>query len=135
MSQQLTPEMLAFAAERYRRLQLVECFDPNNLKAQPTSAQLELFRDFGQIRKQWIVAGNQAGKSQSCSRLVSWVFSENHPYWKRPKEWNQEPLTLLVCGRTGKQLEDSLIPRICAYLPDSDYKVVRVGNMTQRLEI
>ena len=134
MSTQLSPEMLAFAAERYRRLQLVDCFDPNNFQAKPTAAQQGLFEDFGRVRKQWVVSGNQGGKSQSCSRLTAWVFAENHPFWKRPKEWNQEPLLLLVCGRTGKQLEDSLIPRICAYLPESDYKVVRVGNMVQRLE-
>ena len=131
---QLSPEMLAFAAERYRRLQLETCFDPNNFQAKPTAAQQELFENFGTIRKQWIVSGNQAGKSQSCSRLTAWVFAENHPYWTRPKEWGQEPLLILVCGRTGKQLEDSLIPRICSYLPDSDYKVIRVGNMVQRLE-
>jgi len=77
---------------------------------------------------------HNSGKSQSCSRLTAWVFAENHPYWTRPKEWGQEPLLILVCGRTGKQLEDSLIPRICSYLPDSDYKVIRVGNMVQRLE-
>jgi len=130
----LTPEMLAFAAERYRRLRLVECFDPNNLDAKATEAQSELFQEFGKVRKQWIVAGNQSGKSQSCSRLVAWMLAENHPSWKRPKEWNQEPLFLLVCGRTGKQLEDSLIPRICSYLPESDIKVVRVGNMVQRIE-
>lgn len=130
----ISPEMLAFAAERYRRLQLIDCFDPNNFQAKPTDAQRELFDDFGTIRKQWIVAGNQAGKSQSCSRLVAWMFAENHPKWKRPKEWNQEPLLILVCGRTGKQLEDSLVPRICSYLPDTDIKVVRVGNMVQRIE-
>lgn len=130
----LTPEMLAFAAERYRRLKLVECFDPSNFAATPTEAQQELFNDFGTVRKQWIVAGNQAGKSQSCSRLVAWMLAENHPTWKRPKDWGAEPLFLLVCGRTGKQLEDSLIPRICAYLPESDIKVIRVGNMVQRIE-
>ena len=130
---QLTPEMLALAAERYRRLQLVDCFDPNSLTTKPTTAQLELFRDFGHIRKQWIVAGNQSGKTQSCCRLVSWVLSETHPYWSRPSNWNQESLILLVCGRTGKQIEE-LVPRILAYLPDSDYKVIRQGNMVQRIE-
>jgi hypothetical protein len=131
---QLTPEMLAKAAERYRLLQLVDCFDPNNFQAKPTDSQRQLFEDFGKVRKQWIVAGNQAGKSQSCSRLVTWMFSETSPYWKRPQEWGQESLLLLVCGRTGKQIEDSLVPRICAYLPESDIKVVRVGNMVQRIE-
>lgn len=134
MSQQLSPEMLAFAAERYRRLQLVDCFDPNNFQSKPTEPQLTLFKEFGKIRKQYIVAGNQSGKSQSCSRLTAWVFADNHPYWSRPKEWGQEPVFILVCGRTGKQLEDSLIPRICAYLPESDYKVIRTGNIVQRLE-
>jgi phage terminase large subunit-like protein len=77
---------------------------------------------------------HNSGKSQSCSRLTAWVFSETHPYWKRPAVWNKEPLLILVCGRTGKQLEDSIVPRICAYLPPEDYKLVRIGNIAQRLE-
>lgn len=131
---QLSPEMLAKAAERYRRLQLQDAFDPNNFQTTPTNAQLEIFQDFGKVRRQWVVAGNQSGKSQSCARLVSWFFSETHPYWKRPKEWSQEPLLIIVCGRSGKILEESLVPRICAYLPPGDYKLVKIGNMTQRIE-
>lgn len=80
------------------------------------------------------VATSNSGKSQTCSRLTAWVLSETHPHWTRPKEWNQEPLLLVVCGRTGKQLEESIVPRICAYLPDTDYKVVRIGNISQRIE-
>lgn len=130
----LTPEMLAKAAERYRRLQLQDAFDPNNLQTRATAVQQQVFEDFGQRSQQWIVASNQSGKTQTCSRLTAWVLAENHPHWTRPKSWNKEPLLLLVCGRTGKQLEESLVPRICAYLPSEDYKVVRIGNITQRIE-
>lgn len=77
---------------------------------------------------------HNSGKSQTCARTTAWVLSETHPYWKRPKKWTNEPLLLVVCGRTGKQLEESLVPRICAYLPSQDYKVVRIGNITQRIE-
>jgi hypothetical protein len=130
----LSPEMLALAAERYRRLQLQDAFDPNDLSTKPTPAQQEVFEDFGKVKRQYVIAGNQSGKSQTCSRLTAWVLSETHPFWTRPKEWNQEPLLLVVCGRTGKQLEESIVPRICAYLPDGDYKVVRIGNISQRIE-
>ena len=130
----IPPELLAKAAERYRRLQLQDAFDPTNLQTQPTTAQLEIFQEFGKVKRQWVVAGNQSGKSQSCARLVSWFFSETHPYWTRPKEWNKEPLLIIVCGRSGKILEDSLVPRLCAYLPSDDYKLVKIGNMTQRIE-
>jgi hypothetical protein len=256
----LTPEMLAKAAERYRRLQLQDAFDPNNLKTRPTAVQQRVFEEFGTLSQQWIVASNQclakgtlvatptgpipiedikagdlvydehgqpisvlktfingpkevveifsedgallaeatynhvwlteegqlstaelpgktlvvhngkaikvrlgmlrveetydihvdsptnlyllanglvthnSGKTQTCSRLAAWVLAENHPHWERPKHWNKEPLLLIICGRTGKQLEESLVPRICAYLPPEDYKVVRIGNITQRIE-
>lgn len=130
----LSPEMLAKAAERYRRLALQDAFDPHNLSTRPTAVQQQVFEEFGQRSQQWIVASNQSGKTQTCSRLTAWVLAENHPHWSRPKSWNKEPLLLLVCGRTGKQLEESLVPRICAYLPSEDYKVVRIGNITQRIE-
>lgn len=130
----LSPEMLAIAAERYRKLALEAAFDPNNLASRPTDAQQEVFEEFGQVSQQWIVASNQSGKSQTCSRLTAWVLAENHPYWKRPGHWNKEPLLMVVCGRTGKQLEESIAPRICAYLPKDDYKVVKIGNITQRIE-
>jgi phage terminase large subunit-like protein len=80
------------------------------------------------------LATSNSGKSQSCSRLTAWVLAENHPYWQRPEHWNKEPLLMVVCGRTGKQLEESIAPRICAYLPKDDYKVVKIGNITQRIE-
>ena len=130
----LSPEMLALAAERYKKLALEEAFDPNNLASRPTEAQQQVFEDFGTVSQQWVVASNQSGKSQSCSRLTAWILAENHPYWKRPEHWNKEQLLMVVCGRTGKQLEESIVPRICAYLPKEDYKVVKIGNITQRIE-
>ena len=48
----LSPEMLALAAERYRRLQLQDAFDPNDLSTKPTPAQQEVFEDFGKVKRQ-----------------------------------------------------------------------------------
>lgn len=41
----------------------------------------------------------------------------------------------LVAGRTGKQIEESLLPKIESYLDPGTYKVVRIGNIVQRLEL
>lgn len=78
---------------------------------------------------------HNSGKSQTCSRLVTWVLTETHPHWKRPVEWGTEPLLAIVAGRTGKQIEESLLPKIRSYLEPGTYKEVRIGNIIQRLEL
>jgi len=127
-------QLLAAALSRLEHLKKIEAFDPVDLNSKPTKAQQEVFDDFGKIRTQWIVAATQSGKSQTACRLTSWVLTETHPTWKRPAEWADEPLLILVCGRTGKQIEESLLPKIRSYLAPGTYKEVRVGNIIQRLE-
>lgn len=78
---------------------------------------------------------HNSGKSQTCARILTWVITDTHPNWKRPQEWGKEPVLAIVAGRTGKQLEDSLLPKIKSYLEPGTYKEVRVGNMIQRLEL
>jgi len=128
------PRLVAAALKRLELIQRSSAFDPVNPSSQPTSAQQAVIDDFGIIPVQYIVAGSQSGKSQTCSRLTSWVLEENHPRWKRPVEWGNEPLLILVAGRTGKQIEESLLPKLKSYLTPGTYKEVRVGNMIQRLE-
>ena len=41
----------------------------------------------------------------------------------------------MSAGRTGKQIEHSLVPRIVGFLEEGTYKVVRVGNITQHIEL
>lgn len=132
--EQQQERLIAAAIRRLEMLQKTDAFDPINLDSRPTPAQAEVITDFGSIKTQWIVAATQSGKSQTCSRLVSWVLTESHPSWKRPKEWNEEPLLIIVAGRTGKQIEESLLPKLESYMKPGTYKVVRIGNIVQRLE-
>lgn len=127
--------LLAVAMHRLETLQRREAFDPANLASRPTPIQQQVLTDFSHIRQQWIRAGNQSGKSATCARIVSWVISDTHPTWKRPADWGDEPLLVLVAGRTGKQIEDSLLPKIRGFLEAGSYKEVRIGNIIQRLEL
>lgn len=127
--------LLAAALRHMASIERREAFDPNDSESRPTGAQQAVIYDFGKIPVQWIVAGNQSGKTQTCARIVTWVLERCHPNWTKPKEWGDEPLLIIVCGRTGKQIEESLLPRIISYLEPGSYKQVRVGNMTQRLEM
>ena len=127
--------LLAAAMRRMESIQRKEAFDPAHPESRPTAAQQAVIDDFGTIPVQWIVAGSQSGKSQTCSRLISWAMENLHPTWKRPAEWGNEPILVLVCGRTGKQIEESLLPRLRSYLDPGTFKEIRVGNMIQRLEM
>ena len=127
-------KILASAVSRLKRLSLMEAFDPHSPDSRPTKAQQDVITDFGKIRTQYIVAGNRSGKSQLCSRLTAWVLTETHPTWQRPESWADEPLLIIVAGRTGKQIEESLLPKITSFLEPGTYKEVRIGNIIQRLE-
>ena len=128
-------KLVVVAMRRLESIARKEAFDPFDSSSRPTVGQQEVIDDFGTIPVQYIVAGNQSGKSQMGARLVSWVLTDSHPTWKQPAEWRKEPLLILVCGRTGKQIEESLLPKIRSYLDPGTFKEVRVGNMIQRLEM
>lgn len=127
--------IVAAALKRLELLKKQEAFDPQRTESRPTERQWDVIRDFGKIKQQWIRAGNQSGKSQTCARLVAWALTDTNPSWKKPEEWNNEPLLILVAGRTGKQIEDSLLPKIRGFLEPGTYKEVRIGNIIQRLEL
>lgn len=127
-------KILAAAMRRLELLRRDEAFDPFNPDSRPTKAQQELIDEFGRIKIQWIVAANQSGKSQTCSRLFTWVLTETHPSWKRPQSWGNEPLKLLMAGRTSKIIEEVIVPKLESYLTPGTYKVIRVGNMTQAIQ-
>lgn len=128
-------KLLAAAVRRLESLNRKDAFDPVDPESRPTAPQQEVIDDFGKVRTQWIVAGNQSGKSQTCARLVSWVAEDMHPTWKRPAAWSNEALLILICARTGKQIEESLWPKIKSYLSPGTYKEVRLGNILQRVEL
>lgn len=121
--------------EKLEKLRRQECFDPANPDSKPTLAQQQVVDDITSHKIQIVRAGNQSGKSAVSARILSWFLTETHPKWKRPGRWGQEPLLALVCGRTGKQIEESLLPKIRSYLEPGTYKEVRIGNIIQRLEL
>lgn len=127
--------IVAAALKRLELLQKQQAFDPQRTESRPTEKQSEVISEFGRIKQQWIRAGNQSGKSQTCARLIAWAVTGTHPSWVRPDSWSNEPLLVLVAGRTGKQIEDSLLPKIRGFLEPGSYKEVRIGNIIQRLEL
>lgn len=127
--------LLAAAMRRMEAITRASCFDPVHPESRPTEKQQEVINEFGRIPVQWIVAGNQSGKSQTCARLVAWFLTDSHPTWKHPADWGMEPRLVLVAARTGKQIEESLLPKIRSYLDPGTYKEIRIGNIIQRLEI
>lgn len=135
MAQVEQQRLVAAALRRLETLNRNVCFDPVDPNSRPTPAQQEVIDDFGRIKTQWIVAANQSGKSQGCSRITAWVAEENHPTWTRPETWGVEPLLILICGRTGKQLEESIWPKIRSFLSPGTFKEVRLGNILQRVEL
>lgn len=134
-------KLIAAAARRLEMLKRQDAFDPSNLESRPTPKQQEVFNDFGAIKQQWIRAGNQSGKSQTCAKIVSDVIAERHPVVARRRtevgegSWGTEPLLVIIAARTGKQIEDSLLPKLRSYLEPGTYKEVRIGNIIQRLEL
>lgn len=127
--------ILAAALSRLEKLGKIHAFDPINLESRPTPKQQEVIDDFGKYKQYWIRAGNQSGKSQTMARILTWVLTDTHPTWKRPIEWGEEPILALVAGRTGKQIEESLLPKIRSYLEPGTYKEIRIGNIIQKLEL
>lgn len=135
MSKASSDKMLIAALEKLEKLQRQESFDPANPDSKPTASQQAVINDFSRVKIQIIRAGNQSGKSQTCARLLTWILTDTHPAWKRPDEWGGEALLAVVAGRTGKQIEESLLPKIRSYLEPNSYKEVRIGNIIQRLEL
>ncbi|TGN99698.1 hypothetical protein PN36_34990 [Candidatus Thiomargarita nelsonii] len=119
---------LVAAMKRLRRLELMNRFDPTLPDSKPTKAQQLILDDIGRISHRYVVAGNQSGKSSLGARETSWVFSESHPFWKRPASWEDEPLILLVLGRTGKQVTESLWVKIQSFLDPGEFKQPLILN-------
>lgn len=127
--------VVAAAIRRLNAITKATAFDPNNSESKPTAMQQQVIDDFGTIPTQIIVAGNQSGKSQTCARLVAWAAAENNPKWTRPSSWGTESLLILVAGRSGKQIEEAILPKLKSYLISGTYKEVRQGGAIQRLEV
>jgi hypothetical protein len=133
-AQEQQQQVITAALRRYQALQRDECMDPFVLESRPTKKQFEVLRGINHYPIRAVIAGNQTGKSLLGGRETAWLFQENHPFFTRPAEWQQEPLMILVIGQVGEQLESNLWNRkIKPFLDPGCYKEVRIGNSLQRV--
>ncbi len=130
------------AMRRLQKLELHEAFDAVNLKSRPTPQQQEIFDDLADIKDpvsgEWIpkiqyrmvIAGNQSGKSSVAAREIAWLVNENHPTWKRPDRWGEEPLLILIAGQSRQHMEIELWgKKIKPFLEMNEWEEKRVGGI------
>jgi len=68
-------------------------------------------------------------------REISWLIEDKHPYIKRNDIAKNKPLTILVLGQVGEQIESNLWrEKIKPFLTPGTFKEVRIGNALQRVE-
>ena len=123
-------ELVRLQAE-YRK-KLLFAFDAKIIGSRPTPKQFEIINSKKNIH--YIVASNRAGKSQLGARLVSWWFENNHPYMERPAKWGDGPITILMVGQVGEQMESALWEdKIVPFLKPGSYKIDRQGGRISRV--
>lgn len=118
--------------EKYRE-RLLLAFDAKHINSRPTPEQLRIIKSDKNIH--YIVGSNRSGKSQFGARTVSWWFENNHPHQKRPAKWGDGPITILMVGRVGEQMDSELwANKLELFLQPGSYKVVKQGNSISRIE-
>lgn len=125
---------LAELLDERHRLELNECLDAFDVTSRPTSAQQAFLEGIHKWAVRWAVCSNRSGKTAVGGRECAWIFQDNHPTFKRPKEWGTAPLTMIVMGRVGEQIESEIwAKKIEPFLKPGSYKPVRSGNALQRV--
>jgi phage terminase large subunit-like protein len=126
---------LAEALEVLAKESQKNSFDPQVPGSKPSVVQEQTLRDIGKYKYRVIRAGNQSGKSTTCARELAWVAEENHPYWTRPEEWGNGPLTLLVVGQDRKTMEVEIWGnKLVACLEKDNWREVRSGQALSYVE-
>lgn len=126
--------LFAEGLQRFANDQLAHVFNVERPDLEATPVQLSVLRDTETLTN-FVVGGNRSGKSQLGARVATWWLTETHPYMSRPIDWGTGPLTIMVIGRVGEQIESELFNnKIRPYLQEGTYKAVRIGNILQRIE-
>ena len=118
--------------KRLRQLQLQGCFDPNDFESRPTKEQDEIFRDV--VSRVVVVrAGNQSGKTATGGKIAIMKFLEDHPYWKRSADWNDEALSIVVSSTGHQQLVDIWEQKLAPFLDPTKIKIEREKGYLKRV--
>lgn len=122
---------IAIASKRLTQLNLTKAFDAAFPSSRPTKKQLAVLKDIDKIQYRYVVAGNQSGKSQLAARDLTWVLNNEHPYFKRPAHWGQEPMTILVAVQDLTLGSEMWYKKIKPFLTD-DWREERQGNSLKK---
>lgn len=124
---------LAVAMRRLQNLERSRAFDPFHLETRPTPQQDEILHAIGEVRRRYVMGGNQSGKSQLGGRECAWVFTGTHPHWQRPAAWGAEPLTMMIVGRTTAQYRELWEKKVRPFLAADEYKEYNSGTILERV--
>jgi len=119
--------------KRLHKHQLSLAFDPFDPASRPTEKQLQIMKDI-EHRAHFVIAGNRSGKTATGGRIVSWFLGDNHPYINPEDLWGNQPLTILVVGRTTSQLEDEIWEKkLKPFLDMSEIDPDRTGGILKKV--
>src|SRR6478736_1168147 len=112
-----------------QRAQLAEkmqhAYVGSDLNSKAQGVALEMMKEQS-IRGFWVVAANRSGKTSFGAREVAYWFLETHPYKKRLPEWGQNPLFIIVAGRTNQIIEEELWKnKLQPLLPPDSYEIAK----------
>lgn len=128
-------KLLAAALARLDKLAKTDSFDPLFPGSKPNKGQQSFLSDIKTYKHRIIRAGNRAGKGATVARELGWILNNNHPSWKRPPEWGDGPILVLVAGQSRMMIETELWEKkISQYLEIEEWRHSRVGGSLQYVE-
>jgi len=86
---------------------LLSCFVAGDLDSRPRGNARKIIMDT-EHRGHWIIGANRSSKTSTGAREVAWWFLGTHPFKKRLPEWADQPLLIIVAGRTGQLITEEL---------------------------
>lgn len=119
-------KLLLAAKQRLKKLKLKEAFDPYNLDAKPTSAQMDFFKGISKYKHRYAIGGNRSGKTASGAWECQHLFQNTHPWF--PNRRNK-PRTLLVIARLSKHIKSIWHDKIEPFLEPGTYKLAKQGGV------
>jgi phage terminase large subunit-like protein len=128
-------KQVAAAVRKLNAIERDRAYDPMHPETRPTEQQLEVLKSIQNVAHRYCRGGNQSGKSQCAGRDLSWFLLGNHPYFKRPVEWGNEPLMVIVIGRITTQVEEELwAKKLKPFFKPGTYREIRTGNVLQKVK-
>lgn len=101
---------------------LLSCFVPTDLESRPRGNSLAIVTDT-EHRGHWVIGANRSGKTATGARETAWWFLGAHPFKQRLPEWGDQPLLILMAGRTAQIITEEIwANKLKPLLPPGSYK-------------